>query len=61
MALRKVVVVLCLCLGVVHAKAQVLWFEDFEGEADGATTGTATGGTWTATYGGAGTFSKQSP
>lgn len=61
MALRKVVVVLCLCLGVVQANAQVLWFEDFEGEADGATTGTATGGTWTATYGGAGTFSKQSP
>lgn len=61
MALRKVIVVLCLSLGTLQTSAQVLWFEDFEGEADGATTGTATGGTWTATYGGAGTFSKQSP
>lgn len=61
MVLRKVAVLLCLMIGVFQAQSQVLWYEDFEGETDGATTGTATGGTWTATYGGAGTFSKQSP
>jgi len=45
------------------ANAQ-LWTEDFSAEADGATTGTAggtIGGNWSTTYGGAGTFSKQSP
>lgn len=43
---------------------QVLWSEDFEAEANGATSGTAggtIGGTWTTVYGGAGTFSKQDP
>lgn len=41
-----------------------LWFEDFSAEVDGVTTGTAAGtpgGTWSTTYAGAGTFSKQSP
>lgn len=49
-------------LVVVQATGQVLWVEDFEAEANGATTGTAggtVGGTWTTTYGGAGIFSKQ--
>lgn len=40
---------------------QQLWYEDFEGETNGAQTGTAIGGNWTATYGGGGTFSKQDP
>lgn len=37
----------------------ILFSEDFAGEADGATAGTAVGGTWSATTIPAGTFSKQ--
>ncbi len=53
-----------LLFAALSSGAQVLWLEDFEAEADGATSGTASGtigGNWTTTYGGAGTFSKQSP
>lgn len=52
-----------LCLSL-SSKAQVLWLEDFEAEANGATSGTAggtIGGNWTSTYVGAGTFSRQNP
>jgi len=48
----------------IQSFGQVLWFEDFEAEADGVQTGVAAGtigGGWTATYAGAGTFSKESP
>ncbi len=48
----------------IPSLGQLLWFEDFEAEVDGVQTGVAAGtigGNWTATYGGAGTFSKQSP
>lgn len=41
------------------AAAQLVYFEDFEDETDGATSGTATGGTWSRSYSGGGTFSKQ--
>src|SRR6185295_19068093 len=37
----------------------VLYSEDFSGEADGAVTGTAVGGTWSVTTAPPGTFSKQ--
>lgn len=43
-------------------QAQLLFSEDFEDEADGATTGSAAGsagGTWSRSYAGGGTFSKQ--
>lgn len=43
---------------IAHAQT-VLWSEDFTGEADGAPTGTATGGTWNVTTSPLGTFSKQ--
>lgn len=42
---------------VVHA--QVLYQEDFNGEPNGATSGTAIWGTWTVTTAPLGTFSKQ--
>ncbi len=48
----------------IPSLGQLLWFEDFEAEVDGVQTGVAAGtigGNWTATYGGAGTFSKQNP
>ncbi len=58
--IRFLVVGFLLC--AIPSLGQVLWLEDFEGEANGAQTGTAggtIGGNWTATYGGAGTFSKE--
>lgn len=61
MLFRNALAALATLFTLSFAQAQVLWFEDFEGEANGATSGTATGGTWTTTYGGAGTFSKQNP
>lgn len=57
-----------LCLALLcfslTASGQGLWLEDFEGEANGATSGTASGtigGNWTSTNPGGGTFSKQNP
>ena len=61
--MRKLLAVCFLCVAI-PSLGQVLWFEDFEAEANGVQTGTASGtigGNWTATYGGAGTFSKQNP
>lgn len=43
---KLVLFILCFC--ALNSQAQV-FFEDFEGEADGATTGTASGVAWTAT------------
>lgn len=60
--MKKLVFIFFLAIPLL-ANAQ-LWTEDFSAEADGATTGTAggtIGGNWSTTYGGAGTFSKQSP
>ena len=36
-----------------------LWSEDFADEANGAQAGTAVGGTWSTSYSGSGTFSKE--
>ncbi len=43
----------------VTAAGQILFDENFTDEADGATSGTATGGTWNVTTAPLGTFSKQ--
>lgn len=61
--MKHILTCLFLLFGL-HTSAQVLWFEDFEDDVNGAQTGTAVGtvgGNWQATYAGAGTFSKQDP
>lgn len=60
---RVLLAALLASLALSSVYSQVLWTEDFADETDGAITGTAAGtpgGTWSRTYGGGGTFSKQS-
>jgi hypothetical protein len=59
MQIRQIVIATLLLFFGLRANAQQIFYEDFEGEGIGATTGTAVGGTWSTTYSGSGSFAKQ--
>lgn len=57
--MRRLLGALAVLLGSSTSSAQILFQENFNDEPNGATSGTATGGTWNVTTAPLGTFSKQ--
>ncbi len=57
--MKKVVLSGLLIVGALTTSWAQLWQDNFDDEADGATSGVALGGTWSVTYGGGGSLAKQ--